>query len=81
MFVVTWEEFSLIMLIFVVSAVTQVIIGFGFGIVAMTLLPLAIGFKDAVTLLAILNAVMMALSLYCQKRSFNWKDARHLMIG
>ena len=81
MFVVTWEEFSLIMLIFVVSAVTQGIMGFGFGIVAMTLLPLAMGFKDAVTLLAILNAVMIVLSLYWQKRSFNWKDARHLMIG
>ncbi len=81
MFVVSWEEFSLIMLIFVASAMTQGIMGFGFGIVAMTLLPLAMGFKDAVTLLSILNAVMMVLSLYWQKNAFNWKDARYLVIG
>ncbi len=81
MFAVSWEEFSLIMLIFVVSSMTQGIMGFGFGIVAMTLLPLAMGFKDAVTLLSILNAVMMVLSLFWQQRVFNWRDARYLMIG
>lgn len=76
-----WVELALIFLIFVVSAMTQGIMGFGFGIVAMTLLPLVMGLKDAVTLLAMLNAVMMVLSFYWQKRAFSWRDARYLMIG
>lgn len=81
MLFVSWEELSLILLIFVASAMTQGIMGFGYGIVAMTMLPLLMGLKDAVTLLSILNAAMMLLSLYWQKKAFKWKDARHLMIG
>lgn len=76
-----WETFSIILLIFVVAAMTQGVMGFGFGIVAMTLLPFTLGLKDAITLIAILNAIMMVLSLYWQKGSFQWGEARNLLIG
>lgn len=81
MIMVSWEECLLIFLILVASGLTQGLLGFGFGIVAMTLLPLTLGLRDAVTLLALLLAVLMLLSLYWQKRSFNWRDARFIMLG
>ena len=76
-----WGDWSLILLIFAVSAFAQGVIGFAFGIVAMTLLPLVMGFKDAVALLAILNAGVMLFALYWQRSSFRWGDARNLVIG
>ncbi|MCF7761962.1 MAG: sulfite exporter TauE/SafE family protein [Cephaloticoccus sp.] len=76
-----WGELSIILLILGASALTQGLLGFGFGIVAMTLLPLTLGLKDAVTFLALLNAVIMVLSLYWQKRAFRWRDARFLIGG
>ncbi len=81
MFVVPWEIYSLALLIFIVAAMTQGVMGFGFGIVAMTLLPFVLGLKDAITLLAILNAITMILALFWQNRSFQWKEARNLLIG
>ena len=76
-----WGDWSLILLIFAVSAFAQGVMGFAFGIVAMTLLPLVMGFKDAVALLAILNAGVMLFALYLQRSSFRWGDARNLVIG
>lgn len=81
MIMVSWEECLLIFLILVASGLTQGLLGFGFGIVAMTLLPLTLGLRDSVTLLALLLAVLMLLSLYWQKRSFDWRDARFIMLG
>jgi len=78
---IPWETFSIILIIFIVAGATQGVMGFGFGIVAMTLLPLAMGLKDAITLLAIMNAIMMVLSLYWHKSSFQWGEARNLLIG
>jgi len=51
-----WPETIFILLIFIAAGLTQGVMGFGFGIVAMTLLPLTLGLKDAITLLALLNA-------------------------
>jgi uncharacterized protein len=78
---VTWGEWNLILLIFAFSAFAQGVMGFAFGIVAMTLLPWVMGFKDAVALLAILNAGVMVCALYWQRSSFRWGDARNLVIG
>jgi uncharacterized membrane protein YfcA len=74
-------EFTALLLVLATSILVQGLMGFGFGIVAMTLLPLLLGLKDAVTLLALLNAVMMMLSLHWQKRAFRWHDARFLIWG
>lgn len=78
---IPWEAFSIILIIFILAGMTQGVMGFGFGIVAMTLLPLTMGLKDAITLLAIMNAIMMCLSLYWHKSSFQWGEARKLLIG
>jgi uncharacterized membrane protein YfcA len=78
---IPWDTFSIILLIFVVAGTTQGVMGFGFGIVAMTLLPLTMGLKDAITLLAIMNAIIMSLSLFWHKSSFQWSEARKLLIG
>ncbi|MFM1850471.1 MAG: hypothetical protein RIS54_155 [Verrucomicrobiota bacterium] len=74
-------EFFAVLLIFAVSALAQGILGFAFGIVAMTLLPLVLGFRDAVILLAVLNAAVMSFALFWQRASFRWGDARFLLIG
>lgn len=76
-----WSEAGLVVLIFIVSGIAQGILGFAFGIVAMTMLPAVLGFRDAVTLLALLNAAMMILATYWQKSAFRWSEARKLIIG
>lgn len=78
---IPWSMAGMILVIFAVSAFAQGILGFAFGIVAMTLLPLVLGFKEAVTLLAILNAAVMLFALYWQRSSFCWGDARNLLWG
>lgn len=70
-----------IFLILTAAGLTQGILGFGFGIVAMTLLPIVMGFRDAITFMALMNAINMPLALYWQKRSFNWRNARFIIIG
>lgn len=81
MFGASGVEIILILLIFMVSAATQGLLGFGFGIMAMTLLPLLLGLRDAVTLLALLTCGTMLLSIYWQRQSFYWRDARLLVSG
>lgn len=78
---IPWGEWVILLLIFAVAALAQGILGFAFGIVAMTLLPFVMEFRDAVMLLAVLNAVLMSFALYWQRSSFRWGDARYLLIG
>jgi uncharacterized membrane protein YfcA len=78
---IPWGEWAVLLLIFAVAALAQGVLGFAFGIVAMTLLPFVMDFRDAVMLLAVLNAAVMLFALYWQRSSFRWGDARYLLIG
>ena len=78
---IPWGEWIILLLIFAVAALAQGVLGFAFGIVAMTLLPFVMDFRDAVMLLAVLNAAVMLFALYWQRSSFRWGAARYLLIG
>lgn len=75
-----WAEYLLIISILFLAGLTQGALGFGFGIVAITLLPLVLGLRDAVSLMAPMNLMAMGISFYLTRKGFSWKTARHMII-
>ncbi len=63
------------------SGFVQGLTGFGFGLVSVALLPLVLGLKDALVVVAFLNIVVCAATFAATWREFRWRDARGLVIG
>jgi uncharacterized membrane protein YfcA len=63
------------------AAFVQGLTGFGFGMAAVALLPLAMGLKDAQVVVAILTGVVCAATFLPQWRHFRWQQGRGLVIG
>lgn len=72
-------------LILVAASFLQGLTGFGFGIVAMALLPLTIGFRDATLLVALLGLLNNLVSLFhCRSdvdRRAGWQLAVGVAVG
>lgn len=63
------------------SGFVQGMTGFGFGLVSVALLPLVLGLKDALVVVAFLNVVVCAATFAATWREFRWRRARGLVIG
>ncbi len=76
-------EFFLILTLLIVSGLVQGFLGFAFSLVAMTLMPSLLGFKDAVTFMVLMNLTVMILAFYWTKGKggFSWKEARTMLAG
>jgi uncharacterized membrane protein YfcA len=74
-------DFFLILGLLIVSGLVQGFLGFAFSLVAMTLMPSILGFKDAITFMALMNLTVMILAFYWTKGGFSWKEARAMVIG
>jgi uncharacterized membrane protein YfcA len=59
----------------------QGLTGFGFGLVSMALLPLALSFKEALVVVAVLNVAACATTLLSTRRHFSWRRGTDLAIG
>jgi len=63
------------------SGFVQGLTGFGFGLVSVAILPLLLGLKDALVVVAFLNVVVCAATFAATWRQFRWRSARGLIIG
>ncbi len=59
----------------------QSVTGFGFGLVAMALLPLFLEFKDAYLLIIIPNLIVCTLNFLANFRQYQWRQGLGLLIG
>lgn len=59
----------------------QSLTGFGFGLVAMALLPLFVKFKEAYFIILIPNLVVCAMNFAANYRHFRWRQGRGLLLG
>lgn len=59
----------------------QSVTGFGFGLVAMPLLPLLLPFKEAYSVIIIPNLVVCAVNFVANRRHFRWRQGLGLLIG
>ncbi len=74
--------FNLTVLItLIASGFVQGVLGFGFAILAISILPLLLPLRDAVSLLVLLNFVAMGISVAGTRSHFQWASARNLIIG
>ncbi|NOX99061.1 MAG: sulfite exporter TauE/SafE family protein [Verrucomicrobia bacterium] len=74
-------DLFLVALIMAGAAFVQSVSGFGMAIVAVALLPLVMGLKDAIALIAVFNLFVSTLTLFWNRSGFSWKVARPLVIG
>lgn len=63
------------------SAFVQSVTGFGFGLVAMALLPLFHDFKSAYFILIVPNLVLCTVNFALNFRSFQWRQGVWLLVG
>ncbi|MFA6542910.1 MAG: sulfite exporter TauE/SafE family protein [Limisphaerales bacterium] len=59
----------------------QGLTGFGFGLVSMALLPLALPFKEALVVVAALNVAACATTLFATRRHFSWRRGAGVALG
>jgi uncharacterized membrane protein YfcA len=71
----------LLVAIVTVAAFAQGLTGFGFGLVAMALLPLFMDFKDAVALVAVLNLLVCAATFLSTRRHVVWRRVASLAVA
>ena len=64
-----------------IAAFAQGLTGFGFGLVAMALLPLFMDFKDAVALVAVLNLLVCVATFLTARRHVVWRRTAPLAAG
>ncbi len=71
------------LIVFVISLAgfAQGLTGFGFGLVAMPLLPLLMDFKDAVALTVLLNLVVCATTFLSIRGHYSWRQGLWLVVG
>ncbi|MBI5774685.1 MAG: sulfite exporter TauE/SafE family protein [Verrucomicrobia bacterium] len=55
--------------------------GFGFGLVAMGVLPLLMDFKDAIVVVTILNVVVSVITFCLHRARFEWRPGAALLLG
>jgi len=63
------------------SSFVQSVTGFGFGLVAMSLLPLFLGFNSAYCVLIIPNLAVCTMNFAVNCRHFRWRQGLGLLIG
>lgn len=63
------------------SSFVQSVTGFGFGLVAMALLPLFLSFNSAYFVLMIPNLVVCLVNFAANRRHFRWRQGLGLIIG
>jgi uncharacterized membrane protein YfcA len=66
---------------FALAGFVQSLTGFGFGLVAMALLPLFLQFKEAYMLIIIPNLVVCTMNFAANYRQFQWRQGLGLIIG
>lgn len=71
----------LIMSVISLAGFAQGLSGFGFGLVAMPLLPLLMDFKDAVALTVLLNLVVCGTTFLSIRSHYSWKQGFWLVVG
>jgi uncharacterized membrane protein YfcA len=59
----------------------QGLTGFGFGLVAISLLPLMMNLKEATALTALLNLVVCSMTFYSLRRHYHWRRGWGLIVG
>lgn len=76
-------NFSLIWIVLIVclAGFTHGLSGFGFGLVAMGLLPLVMDFKEAVALVVLYGAVTVCLTLFTLRTHYRWREGIALIAG
>lgn len=55
--------------------------GFGFGLIAISLLPLIMGLKEAAALTALLNLVVTGLTFFSLRHHYSWRRGLGLVLG
>jgi uncharacterized membrane protein YfcA len=63
------------------SSFVQSVTGFGFGLVAMSLLPLFLSFNSAYFVLMIPNLAVCTMNFLVNCRHFRWRQGLGLIIG
>jgi uncharacterized membrane protein YfcA len=66
---------------FALAGVVQGAVGFGFGMVAMALLPLSLSVKEASPLVVIFTLPVVLIALCIHWRHFQWRDGWLLVLG
>ena len=70
-----------IILVIGLAGFTQGVTGFGFGLVAMPLLPLLMGLKEAVALTVLLNLIVCGMMLLSVRAHYSWRQGLGLVAG
>ncbi len=68
-------------LIICLAGFAQGLTGFGFGLVAISLLPLCLTLKEAVALTALLNLVVCGMTFYSLRHHYSWRKGLWLVVG
>lgn len=68
-------------LVISLAGFAQGLTGFGFGLVAIALLPLVMNLKEAVTLTALLNLVVCIKTFLSIRAHYSWRQGRDLVVG
>lgn len=74
-------QYILIIATFCFAAFLQGLTGFGFGLAAMSLLPLVMPFQDAVVLAAVLGLSVNLFTFVSYRRDYDWRLGRGLILG
>jgi uncharacterized membrane protein YfcA len=65
----------------VLAGFVQGALGFGFGMVAMALLPLSLSVKEASPLVVLFTLPLVLIAFYVHRRHFQWRDGWLLVLG
>src|SRR6476661_3414671 len=71
----------LVALVVCLAGFAQGLSGFGFGLIAMPLLPLFMNLQDAVALTVPLNLVVCITTFYSIRHHYSWRKGLGLVIG
>ncbi len=74
-------ESGVVILVLSLAGFVQGLTGFGFGLVAMSLLPLLLDLKSAAAISVVFNILVTALTLFANRRHFEWRTGWPLIIG
>ncbi len=74
-------NFGLLVVIFLISGFKQGLTGFGFGIIAMALLPLVMEVREATATVTLIGTVSILGSLGIFWKKVSWQECRPLLLG
>ncbi len=75
------HTFFLAVLILTFAGLVQGMTGFGFGLIAMPLLPLVMNFQDAVTLSVLLNLAVTTVTFFAIRSHYSWRQGLGMVVG